>query len=1392
MGVVWKVVPAAAGSRTFAGLVPYATDNQLPGRPRDVFDDRVTYATRTATIDPETGEAAVRVLAIQSQGVQSVRTAAVEMQAVADQCPRLRKAPDLHLILSWRDGERPTETQAFDAGRHALAALGMGEHQYVMAVHIDTENVHLHIVANRVHPETFRAVDLYRDYVKLDLACREIELMQGWSHEAGIHRVDGQTIVRPDRHIDPDAPAPLGGRGPDMRAWSDEQPFAEWVQVAAADMKAILNGPDASWAQLHARLAEFNLRLESKGSGLIVVDREDPQLVAKASQIGRFTSRARLEAQLGPFQPDVARTPATETPGDRHRAALPRAEEAVASATQTTERVDASARGLSGYLSYLVDDDEHRRAARGAELVDNPRLVIDDLFERSATITTNDIRRAVRGQVANAQQADRVWEGVQSLVDDGALLAVQGGTRTSDDANTFDASQRWTTPEMIALERELDATIDVLRARAPRSALEVEASRIDAMQLRSGQREALTRMLRGETFVVMEGHAGAGKSYVFGKARDIMDDVEFRGLAQSGQAASELKKTTGIASQTIASFVRDVRNGTLVPHENMALVLDETNMVGTRDLLDVLAIARTSNTLLYVTGDNSQLPGVAAGAAFRLLTDRLETTTIGDVVRLTGWRADAAEYARSPQTVARMLAMHAERGFVHETPTVTVAIDRAVELWDARTEPLALRLLIAFRNDDVDLLNTGARDALRARGFVTDEVSIATQRHGVLEIGVGERIAFGKNDAQFGVMNGTLGTVVTTSGNGLRVRLDGNDAREIDVDTTAYGDLAYGYAVTHYKAEGMTLDHAIWYATRADDLNSAYVAVSRSRGDCDIVLAQEEFHFQSGSEAPQDYQRNLAFLLQRSRVKDLALDYDRAPAPRPLRSAADVASDHAARYTMRPADDAGTAGIRRRGDQQRFAQWFSTGPGTDIRAAMRGDDELRSWDMVHAILQANGVEAHRHGNGLVFADVDEPDRFRVKASSLPRAFHSDELEKAVGPYTAPSEVGGALVERATAQRDDRESAAQDRGPDDTVRRYKRDPVRRAQQRAVRAAARAGLYRRFVSQRSNYTTVVRAWAQQRAGERDRHDAITQEKRAIRNRMTERLGARAAASIAAAWAVEQREALRAQITDERAALRDALDHRPAKSWRQFVVEEAEKGDPAAQSTLRGMKYQERPDDRSVIAAPPAREERNATGNAPREERETAGDAPREDAPRDGGSAPEGAGDRDASSTKATERDRAGAAEERVIEGPADERKAAPRNVSGLRYKIEKNGDISYSFSGLRDRVMIGEAFRDRGNRITIESNSPQAIRAAVAYAKESWGNAPVTLRVNDASRDAILKEAARSGLNVQNPELRRHLERYREQQQKPTITLGGRDARASQEKSGRGVGDGGRKR
>jgi hypothetical protein len=93
------------------------------------------------------------------------------MKAVAAQNSRV-KDPVYHVILSWPQSEKPTDDQAFDCALHAMDAVGMGGHQYVFAIHHDTDNVHLHMTVNRVHPDSYNAVYPDRDYFKLDYAMR--------------------------------------------------------------------------------------------------------------------------------------------------------------------------------------------------------------------------------------------------------------------------------------------------------------------------------------------------------------------------------------------------------------------------------------------------------------------------------------------------------------------------------------------------------------------------------------------------------------------------------------------------------------------------------------------------------------------------------------------------------------------------------------------------------------------------------------------------------------------------------------------------------------------------------------------------------------------------------------------------------------------------------------------------------------------------------------------------------------------------------------------------------------------------------------------------------------------------------------------------------------------
>src|SRR5690348_3558074 len=100
--MIAKVIPAKAGGRGFKTLVDYVTAEQRLARPegRD-FEKLVHYVGREASVDAATGEVVVKAIAIETHRIDSLETAAREMQGVAAGCSRLRAPADYHLVISW-------------------------------------------------------------------------------------------------------------------------------------------------------------------------------------------------------------------------------------------------------------------------------------------------------------------------------------------------------------------------------------------------------------------------------------------------------------------------------------------------------------------------------------------------------------------------------------------------------------------------------------------------------------------------------------------------------------------------------------------------------------------------------------------------------------------------------------------------------------------------------------------------------------------------------------------------------------------------------------------------------------------------------------------------------------------------------------------------------------------------------------------------------------------------------------------------------------------------------------------------------------------------------------------------------------------------------------------
>jgi hypothetical protein len=230
---------------------------------------------------------------------------------------RFRGNPVYHVALNWREGEHPTAAQVERSCQHVMKALGFHECQTVWSIHRETDNDHVHLVINRVHPTKFTAVSVpRRDFLILDRCMRELELELGFGRTNGpyisIDTAQGPQIVRMSRKEraatgllqDPDAPR-LTVRAQRAEKNLGGASFQTWITGApAARVRQAIQGRGARWQGVHEALAEFGCAIAPKGSGLVVTTTlsNGRVLAAKASILGRWASKASLERALGPYQ----------------------------------------------------------------------------------------------------------------------------------------------------------------------------------------------------------------------------------------------------------------------------------------------------------------------------------------------------------------------------------------------------------------------------------------------------------------------------------------------------------------------------------------------------------------------------------------------------------------------------------------------------------------------------------------------------------------------------------------------------------------------------------------------------------------------------------------------------------------------------------------------------------------------------------------------------------------------------------------------------------------------------------------------------------------------------------------------------------------------------------
>ena len=311
--------------------------------------------------------------------------------------------PFYHVVLSWKAGEQPTVDQATVAAAKALNAVGMADNQAFFAIHRDKDHHHhIHIIANRVHPEHLVLTGPPRyDFLVLDKTCREIELEQGWQHDNGPHVViDGQIKrlthalrrqlgLETDKSLAPYAPAVKARMGevkaglPSLAGWLNNKVAPELVATQ-------------NWQEFHRACVARGLRVVKVKSGLIFeTDMLDKATQTKASAVHYALSLGRLQNRFGAYEPPDSAT-----------------------ATATLANGPESGSTYNDYVARIAcgtdpDSQEHPgRTGRGAQR-DQARL--DRAVARSALFeqykiekyTAKDSRKAARNDLRLLHRSEK-------------------------------------------------------------------------------------------------------------------------------------------------------------------------------------------------------------------------------------------------------------------------------------------------------------------------------------------------------------------------------------------------------------------------------------------------------------------------------------------------------------------------------------------------------------------------------------------------------------------------------------------------------------------------------------------------------------------------------------------------------------------------------------------------------------------------------------------------------------------------------------------------------------------------------------------------------------------------------------------------------------------------
>ncbi|GAB7003985.1 hypothetical protein JCM18899A_14570 [Nocardioides sp. AN3] len=345
----------------------------------------------------------------------------------------------------------------------------------------------------------------------------------------------------------------------------------------------------------------------------------------------------------------------------------------------------------------------------------------------------------------------------------------------------------------------------------------------------------------GRVVDLLVGPAGAGKTTAMRALRTAWT-IEHGpgsvvGLAPSASAAQALAEDLGISCDNTAKWLHDHDpdrgNGTF--REGQLVILDEATLAGTTTLDRITALAADAGAKVLLVGDGYQLQSVDAGGAFALLVDRRsDVPELTEIHRFNHpWEKDASLKLR--QGEVEVISTYVRQDRIREGDTDEM-LDAAYQAWRADRRAGKASILVTESAQAVRALNERAR----AERLVLDGAHDGreVQLTDGVRASVGDLVITRRNDRTLlttrggWVKNGDRWRITDIRKNGSLVirRLEPHRRGNAVLDPGYVRDhLDLGYAVTAYRAQGVTVDTAHVVVTAATTRQNLYVSMTRGR-----------------------------------------------------------------------------------------------------------------------------------------------------------------------------------------------------------------------------------------------------------------------------------------------------------------------------------------------------------------------------------------------------------------------------------------------------------------------------------------------------------------------------------------------------------------------------------